>query len=283
MPVNPVASYLGDGVMPIFKPEDQIILELTFGPNLNVRRGGLLGQVSAANAAEVQTINFSGAGDVPTGGTFTVSIVGIDGGTYTSAALAYNISNANLKIALEALLDAAGYYGATVTLTGGAAPVDVIVTFGGTALYKDMPLMTASAASLTSSGTATATVDATTAGVSKGLWLPYDDDGTDDGRRIAKAISRYDFRTDYLGRVIFAKQSDPSYGSVTGGAAAPQNNDYRRSAPAWFSGVFKVEDLYIWNGATSAWDQYPDAAACTDLGRIICGAYNDSTGMLSVR
>lgn len=282
MPVNPIASYLGDGVVPIFKPEDQLSLALTFAPNLNVRRGGLLGQVSSANAAEVQTLNFSGTW--AEGDTFTISIVGIDGGTYSTPALALDstpdYANADLDTAIESLLEAAGYYGATVAITNGPAPADTTITFGGTALYKDMPLMSVT---YVTAGDGTVTIDATTPGVSKGLWVPYDDDGTDDGRRVARAISQYDFRTDYAGRVVFAKQADPSYGSVTGGYTPPQHNNYSLSAPAWFSGVFKVSDLYIWNGATSAWDQYPDANACTDLGRIICGAYNDSTGMLSVR
>lgn len=283
MPVNPDVTYSGLLCQPIFKPADALCLDLDFAPNLNVRRGGLLGQVSSADATQIQTLNWSGSGDVPTGGTFRLSIVGIDGGTYFTAALAYDVSNANLKIAIDALLDAAGYVGATVTIGGGACPADTTVTMGGTALYKDIPVMGYDIASITSSGTATLAITATTPAVNHGIWLPYDDDGTDDGRRIARAVSMYDFRTDYWGRVVFAKAADPAYGTVSGGNQSPQHGVYNQSAPAWFGGVFKVDDLYIWNGATSAWDQYPDANAVTDLGRLLNGAYNESGSLLSVR
>jgi hypothetical protein len=145
---------------------------LAFMPDLTIARGTLLAQVSAADVNAVQTIDFSSAGNAPNGGTFTLAIVGTDGATYSTAALAYNISNANIKIAIEALLLAAGYAGATVTITGGAAPTDVVVTFGGTAAAWDMPLMTVTN-NLTSAGTATVTVADTTPGNKIGLWGPY--------------------------------------------------------------------------------------------------------------
>lgn len=150
--------YSGNQVVPLF-PNEGRTLALQFMPNLTIVAGQLLGQVSDASANEVQTLNFG----TITGGTFTLSVTGIDGGTFTTAALDYDISNANLKIAIEALFVSAGYTGVTVTLTGGPAPVDVVVTFGGTAANWDFPLMTASssligdpAAAVAATGTLTA-------------------------------------------------------------------------------------------------------------------------------
>lgn len=167
-----IANYTGKQLLPLFFPELAGVIAGTFMPNLTVAQGTVLGQVSASSVNEVQTLNFSASGDVPNGGTFTLAVTGIDGGTFTTDALAYGISNANLKIAVEALFVSAGYVGVTVTLTNGPAPADVTVTFGGTAAAWNIPLMVASNA-LTSAGTATLTVDATTAGVTKGLWGPY--------------------------------------------------------------------------------------------------------------
>ncbi|MEN6583046.1 MAG: hypothetical protein ABFD54_11400 [Armatimonadota bacterium] len=171
MSASPINTFSGQMLEAL--PGYHAITEaLGFMPNLTIARGTLLGQVSAASANEVQTIDFSAGGDAPTGGTFTLSITGTDGATYSTAALAYNISNANIKIAIDALLAAAGYAGATVTITNGPAPADVTITFGGTAAAWDMPLMTVSSA-LTSSGTPTVAVVATTPGNHVGLWGPY--------------------------------------------------------------------------------------------------------------
>lgn len=284
MPVNPDVTYSGLLCQPAFQPENALSLAVDWMPNLDIRRGGLVAQVTSPSQTQVQTLNWSGGGDVPTGGTFRLSIVGIDGGTYWTPALAYNISNANLKTAVESLLEAAGYYGATVTIGGGACPVDTTVTMGGTALYKNMPVMSYDIASITSAGAATLAITATTAGYKNGLWTPYDDDGAANyGERVAKGIAMYDFRTDYWGRVVYAKAATPSYGTVSGGLQSPQHGVYNQSAPVWLTGVFKVDDLYIWNAATSAWDQYPDANAVTDLGRMLTGAFNVSGSLLSVR
>jgi len=142
---------------------------LRFMPNLTVTKGTRLGQISSASANEVQTINYTGtwaAGD-----TMTLSIVGIDGGTYSTtltmdATPAFTA--ANVKAAIDALLAAAGYAGATVTVVN-AGPTDQTVTFGGTAAYWDMPLMTAA---YVTAGNGTVTVDATTAGNLLGIWGP---------------------------------------------------------------------------------------------------------------
>lgn len=163
----------GKHLEPLFDPEFACWIAGAFMPLQTIPQGTILALTNATAANEVQTLNFSGSGDIPTGGTFPVLITGVDGGSFSTAELTYAITNANLKIALDALLAAAGYAGATVAITNGPAPIDTTITFGGTAAAWNMPLMTTTAASLTSSGTATATIDATTAGVTKGVWGPY--------------------------------------------------------------------------------------------------------------
>lgn len=250
MPRDPEILYSMQKVEPLY-PIAGGQSNLNFMPNLTIPRGTVLGQVSAANANEVQTIDFAGAPNVPDAGTFTLSIVGIDGGTFTTAPLAWNISNANLKIAVDALLDAAGYEGATVTVGGGPAPVDATLTFGGTAANWDMPLMVATS-SLTVGGVATTVaVVATTAGNRLGLWGPYND-AVNDGREVARAIAVYDMRTDNFGRVVYT------------GANSPEHGIYHNSAPAWFKGSFATTDLV---GL--------DANGIADLGRLESGTLAD--------
>ena len=312
---------------------------LRFMPNLTVVKGSRLGQISSASANEVQTINY--AATWAAGDTITLSIVGIDGGTYSTtltmdATPAF--TNANMKIALDALLAAAGYAGATVTITGGPGATDQVVTFGGTAAYWDMPLMTAT---YVTAGDGTVAVDATTPGNLLGLWgpavvtklanpttgptaasaatgslpllgqfvvtythltaqgeslpspgtpvaltttnqsidvtpaaLPTGCTGINvylngvfaeysaqttatlvnvgaiagtadiamptintaytqtDGRHVAKAIAMYDFRTDYMGRVVFGVATTPA-----------QDGHYETTAPAYFKGAFNTADL----------------------------------------
>jgi hypothetical protein len=252
-PVNPVDTYT-DQKLEALPGYESTTDAVAFIPNTTFEKGTVVGQISSASANEVQTINFSAGGDAPTGGTFTLSIAGIDGGTFTSSALAYNISNANLKIAIEALLDSAGYEGATVTIGSGPAPADATVTFGGTAANWNMPLMVATSSLTAGEGASpTVAVDATTAGNRIGLFVPYDDDGTDDGRRVAKGICQYSFRTDNLGRVVYAGANTP-----------PQGGAYETTAPVYFKGAFKTSEL---TGL--------DDNGAADLGRIIKGTVTD--------
>lgn len=220
--------------LPLFDGEQNNVIYAKMMPNLVVARGTVLGQVTSASADEVQKIDFSADGNVPTGGTFVVTIPQADGPVvHSTDDLAYNISAANLKIALDALLDAAGYTGGTVAITGSAAPADQTITFGGQLAGTAVPLMTATGTELTSSGTATVEITRTTAGTTKGLWGVYDASGTNDGRRTAGAIAMFDFRTDRTGRVI--------YTSVKG--SNPPVPTYDDATPVYIAGHFKKADL----------------------------------------
>lgn len=333
---------------------------LRFMPNLQIARGSRLGQISAASANEVQKIDYTGtwaAGD-----TLTLSITGIDGGTHSmtltmDATPAF--TNANVKTAIEGMLEAAGYHGATVTISGGPGDTDQNVTFGGTAAYWNMPLMVAS---YETAGNGTVVVSRTTAGNIIGLWGPYVGDklanptagptaasaatgslpllgqfvvtythltaqgeslpspGTavaltttdqsidvtpdtlpagctginiylngvfaktsaqttatlvnvgslaataekpmpdvntaftaTDGRHVARAIAVYDFRTDYMGRVVLA-----------GAGQSPQHGVYEGTAEAYTKGAFKTTDLPSLTAQEAA-----------DLGRLIRGSVSD--------
>jgi hypothetical protein len=103
----------------------------TWGPPSEYENGVL--QVGGSQN-EKQTIALLGA---PTGGTFTLTFQG-----QTTAALAYNISNAALKTALEALSNIGP---GDITITGGPLPnTPVTVEFGGTLAEMDVQLMTGS-------------------------------------------------------------------------------------------------------------------------------------------
>lgn len=170
MPLLHSATYDLTKCEPVIPSSQMATRALRFVPGITVPKGRLLGEISGATANEVQTLNFGGT---VSGGTFTLSIIGIDGiVTYTTSALAYNISNANLKIAIDALLLSAGYAGGTATIGGGACPTDATATFGGTLAGVNMPLMTATSA-LTGAGP-TLTVDGTTAGNTLAQWGLYD-------------------------------------------------------------------------------------------------------------
>ena len=248
MPASFVVEYSSRKVEPLF-PQEGGQRELAFMPGQTIVAGTVLGQVSAVDTAEIQTINFDAGVD---GGTFTLSIAGIDGNTFTTAALPFNISNENLKTAIDALLASAGYVGATVTIGAGPLPVDATVTFGGTAANWAMPLMVATS-NLTVGGVpAGVTVDATQAGNRAGLWGPYNDAATD-GREVARAIATYTFRTDNFGRVVFGQAG-----------TSPEHGIYHQTAPAWFKGRFRTTDL---TGL--------DANAIVDLGRLESGTLAD--------
>jgi hypothetical protein len=150
-----------------------VVDALAFMPNLTVVKGTVLGQVSAANATETQTITYNAA---PAAGTYTLSIVGTDGSTYTTAAITgLGLTAAALTITINALLASAGYVGCTAVVTGTTTTGAFTVTFAGRSLYYNMPLITSTVIDLTQANASavTVTVAAGTAGVTKGLFGPY--------------------------------------------------------------------------------------------------------------
>lgn len=103
---------------------------------------------------EVQRITITGT---PTGGTFTLTF-----GGYTTAAIAYNASAANVVTALEALpnIDSGDVSG-----SGGALPGSAVdITFGGRYAGINVPAMTASGAGLTGGTSPAVAISTQTAG-----------------------------------------------------------------------------------------------------------------------
>lgn len=113
----------------------------------------------AARATEVQTVTITGT---PTGGTVTLTFDG-----ETTGAIAYNATAATVLAALEALSNVDV---GSVVVTGGPGPGTAwIVTFSGTQyLGANVPVMTASGASLTG-GTSPAIAVTTTTGGGSGV------------------------------------------------------------------------------------------------------------------
>lgn len=250
-------TYSNQKVEPIY-PVEGGMSELNFKPGLTIAAGTVLGQATASAAVnEVQTITPT---STCTGGTFGLTIAGVDGGTYSaktaagSVLLPWNITNAALKISLDALLLEAGYgaldgiVAPAVAITNGPVPLATTITFstagGGAGI--DWPLMVIDTTNITGGGSLA--MVATTAGVTVGLWEAYVDSTT-----VAQAIAVYSFRTDNLGRVVFG-----------GANSVAQDGLYSKTAPAWFKGRFKTADL---TGL--------DANGVADLGRLESGTVAD--------
>jgi hypothetical protein len=123
---------------------------------------------TAAGVAEVQTLAASGA----TAGTFTLTFQG-----YTTSALAFNATAANILAALQAL-PPIGTTGVTVT-GGPAQTTNVVITFAGALGTGDQAMLVLDKSGLTGGGAAAVTE--TTRGVypyvaeiSKGTFVVYD-------------------------------------------------------------------------------------------------------------
>jgi hypothetical protein len=139
--------------------------EGTHYPDGYIPSGTLLARITATGlygpyagtAAEVQTVTITGT---PTGGTYTLTFDGS-----TTAAIAYNATAAAVQSALEALPNVTP---GDVTAAGGPHPgTAVTVTFSGE-WTGDVPVMTASGASLTGGSSPAVAVTTTTAGGSAG-------------------------------------------------------------------------------------------------------------------
>lgn len=108
---------------------------------------------------EVQTVTITGT---PTGGTFTLTFRGA-----TTAGIAYNATADAVETALEATMSIGD---GDVRVTGGPGPgTPYVVTFVNDLGHQNVPIMTASGASLTGGTTPAVGVVQTTAGSSVGF------------------------------------------------------------------------------------------------------------------
>lgn len=237
--IIPPANYSGDQVQPL----DGVgrSYAAAFAAGLSIVAGQLVAQRTQDTEDAVHVLNFAGT---VSGGTFTLSI-----GADETLALDFDISNANLKTAIELLLETAGYEGATVTLTNGPAPADVTITFGGTLAGLTAPVMVVDDALLTGGGSLG--LDVTEEGGAQFEWGAYDSAATN-GLEIARGISRYSFVTDIAGAAALG-ESDSTSRKVTGGLV-----------PIWLGGRFDTQEL------TNL-----DADAVTSLGRLERGVLDN--------
>ena len=201
--------------------------------------GLLLGNTNFGATAtnDVQTITVSGT---PTGGSF--KLVWVIDTSYVTADIAYNATAAAVQTILEALFGVGN-----VTVSGSGFPGNTaVITFVGKAAAKRIPLATLYANALTGGTNSTAAVAHTTTGkAAGGEWVAYDENGSDEGQEVARAILKFPVLVDAWGVHKFGGTSNPSKAL---------------SAPAYYQGYFRTADL---TGL--------DAAAVTDLGAIVRG------------
>jgi hypothetical protein len=236
-------------VTPVIHPELAVAVKVNLGPSQTLVAGTVLGQITGS-ANDVQTIT-----DVPTitAGTFTISGVNPHTGeAFTTAALAYNAATATVQAELEKVFGTGN-----IAVTGGPLPgTDVVLTFQSKLAAMPITLMTISSTGLTGG---TLSIAKTTTGRSKGTFVAYNETGTDDGHRVAKAILRCDVTTDTLGKCRYGNAVDGWYDTPTD------------DAEAYVSGFFDSTKLI---GL--------DANGVTDFGRFVTGDLSNG-GVLFVR
>lgn len=222
------------GVNPMF-PFEAKEISVALAPSLTLAAGTVLGEIQLSDTYTISTGSQAS-------GTFTLTF-----GGQTTATIARNAAAATVQTALLAL-STVGAGNATVVLTSGTPGTDAVytVTFAGALAYTTNGALTANFASLATPGNAS--LAHTVTGQSLGTFKAYNDSNTD-GSQVARAILRYACATDSSGNITF--------GTASGGGVYGQTY---KSAPAFVAGAFQTSDL---TGL--------DAAAVTDLGRIIEG------------
>ncbi len=237
MATNALNTYAGEGLQPYLFPEEAKTSPVVLAGGTTYVAGRVLGLVPGTGTAvnEVQTVTITGT---PTGGTFKLSFAG-----QTTSAIAYNASAATVIAALEALSNIGS---GNVAGGGGALPgTAVTITFQGALAGVNVPMMLTADVALTGGTSPAIAVTETTAGKpAAGYWTNYDD-SLSDGTQVARRILRDAVETNPDGSI---KQENGA--SITG----------RKEATSYVSGTFLTSELI---GL--------DAAAVTDLGRIIAG------------
>lgn len=217
---GPILIFNNSPLLPLFQGRDVQEVHVNFPPNVTIQKGTLLGLVTASGN-DVQTLTIAGG---PTGGTFTIAVT-LSGVTQTTTAIAYNATPAAVQTALQNL----SLLGSNVTVTGTAG-TSYVLTFGGSLSNTPIPLV-ATAGSFTGGASPTITPVHTTVGSTAGTAAAYAS-GNSDGSQIPRAIAKFTVTTDVQGKITLGPQ-------VGGG----QWGEVEASAPAYFSGTFKTEDL----------------------------------------
>ena len=209
--------------------------------------GGVVavGTAGSGTVNEVQTIYKSGT---VSGGTFTVSFAG-----QTTAAVAYNVSAADLQTALENLSNVVP---GDVTVTGTAGN-NYILRWAGNYAAQDVAAVTIGNGSITGGGSyLVATASAGQVG-SNGTYKACLSSATD-GSAVAKGVLEFMAATDSSGNITL--------GGASGGGDKQQFS-VGNTVSVFVSGTFRCEDLQQTAGA----GQLTEAAAA-QLGRVAQGS-----------
>jgi len=237
-------------LLPFIYPQFAEMGAVDPAPNLTVARGTVLGQI--ANAVnDVDTVTMTG-----TGGQWSITIAN-NNGTYTASNLAYNISAANLLIALTALpnigyTEVAGVQTPNIGVTGTAGSSYVLT---GANILAGYPIGIVTVDPTNGGNTpltgGTVSVVHTTTNDLAGQAAPYAT-GHSDGTQNPVCISAIDFVTDQNGNIIVGGAQSNAFGNFT----APQfgiAEGHTQTVPVYYSGWFKESDLVgLDSGAVTA-------------------------------
>ena len=161
-------------------PGDGRTFAAAFAANQALKKGTLIGQISASPASEQQTLTVTGT---PTGGSFTLTFNG-----QTTTPLAHNATASQVQAAMEALVTVGA---GNVLAGGGALPGSAVtLTFQGDLANQPQPLLVV-LASLTGGTSPAASVSRTVAGVAYGKWAAYAS-GNTDGTQTPRGILAID-------------------------------------------------------------------------------------------
>jgi hypothetical protein len=234
--------YSGQKLLPLHKPELADEMAVNLAPNTRFRRGQVIGQITGS-ATAVQTITFTGG---PTGGSATILIRDPRSGGWALVEIPYNASAA----AVQGLL--VQHYGANVTVTGGALPAAVTVTFSGALANIPINQFELHTNALTGSGDEGVTLATTTQGRSKSTWAPSLD-ASSDGSQVGRAVIAYECATDSAGWATLGPYSIEGYAGQV-----------MKDVPAYIAGYFDTKKLV---GLT--------ATQLGNLGKLVNGVLAD--------
>jgi hypothetical protein len=213
MSLTALQTYSGKKLIPSHNPDLARTIAAALAQGTYVA-GTVLGEITAANVNDVQTITVSGT---PTHSTITLSNLP-DGSTIT---FAQSVSPAAMATAINAQLGA-GSVGVT-----GTADASYVITFSGGS-YAGQPIPAMSVSATFAGGTTPSVAIAhTTTGVGPNkAWRPYAS-GNTDGSQIPQAILAYNVKADYAGNITGVGEYGQSF----------------LSTPAYNRGQFYCGDL----------------------------------------
>ena len=218
MPTTASNTFSSQGVQPLYDPANALVQHVKLQNSTTYVKGQVLGEKIGTNS--LQRIEITG---IPTGGNFTLTFA-----AQTTAAITWvGLSALNIQNAFEAL-STVGKGNTKVTLNGTDVGASILIEFVGTLGCAAQSAITCSIGSLTG-GTPAQAVTQTQVGAA-GTPGSFDklNPAAITGEQIAKAILEYDCVVDGSGNI-----------TVGGG----EHGETSKSAPAFFSGTFAIQDL----------------------------------------